>query len=197
MRGSYRRHSMDQRKQELRAAEQRLPTPRHRQAPSLPSHTRRGEHPPSHPAHPPPQHTQPPAVSTWVFSRCSSWMRRTFSLAWSLGFRPWRRMASRSLHTGYSSECMAFPFTCQDVLLRAYAMIPGFFQRFLNFSCQQLLYEPMDAPKRDLGAEMVLTPEARRIAELLSVLCVCVCVCVCKPPSTKAGHALVSLTAAP
>jgi hypothetical protein len=35
---------------------------------------------------------------------------------------------------------------------------------------------PASQPKRDLGAEMVLTPEARRIAELLSVLCVCVCV---------------------
>jgi len=49
---------------------------------------------------------------------------------------------------------------------------------------------PASQPKRDLGAEMVLTPEARRIAELLSVLCVCVC--VCKPPSKKAGHALAS-----
>ena len=50
-------------------------------------------------------------------------MRRTFSLAWSFGCRPWRRMASRSLHTGYSSECIASPPTCHDVLRRARDMM--------------------------------------------------------------------------
>ena len=43
---------------------------------------------------------------------------------------------------------------------------------------------PATQPKRDLGAEMSLTPEARRIAELLSVSRAASAPLLCRAPAT-------------